>query len=88
LIGRASEENAVFQPWPPRNPVLTPLQIFLVGYVKVFVPPLPVDIDDLKPRITNALATVDREMLSRAWSQLDNRVHIFRVANGAHIEHL
>jgi hypothetical protein len=30
----------------------------------VFVPLLPVDIDDLKQLITNPLATVDREMFS------------------------
>lgn len=89
-IGRASEENVVFQPWPPRSPDLTPCDFFLWGYVKdrVFVPPLPVDIDDLKQRITNALATVNREMLSRVWSEFDYRVDICRVANGAHIEHL
>lgn len=89
-IGRASEENMVYKRWPPRSPDLTPCDYFLWGYVKdkVFVPPLPVDIDDLKQRITNALATVDRHMLARVWEEFDYRVDICRVTNGAHIEHL
>lgn len=80
----------VYKRWPPRSPDLTPCDYFLWGYVKdkVFVPPLPVDIDDLKQRITNALATVDRHMLARVWEEFDYRVDICRVTNGAHIEHL
>jgi hypothetical protein len=39
-----------------------PCDFFLWGYVKeqVFVPPLPLDIDDLKLRITAAIETIDR----------------------------
>jgi hypothetical protein len=63
---------------------------FLRGYVKekVFVPPVPVTLDDLKPRITTATAGVDEDMLTRAWQEFDHRVDICRVTKGAHIEHL
>jgi hypothetical protein len=53
--------------WTPRSPDLTPSGFFLWGYVKeqVFVPPLPLDIDELKLRITTAIETTDRNMLER-----------------------
>jgi hypothetical protein len=43
-IGRATGDNMSPTCWPPRNPDLTPCDIFLWGYVKykVFVPPVPV----------------------------------------------
>lgn len=50
---------------------------------RVFVPSLPVDVDGLKQGITNALAIVDRKMLSRDWKEFD-----YRVKNGARIENL
>jgi hypothetical protein len=69
---------------------LTPCDFFLWGYVKdnVFVPPVPVTLDDLKQCITTATAGVDEDMLTRVWQEFDYRVDICRVAKGAHIEHL
>jgi hypothetical protein len=52
------------------------------------VPPLPLDIDELKLRIVALLETVDRNALERVWGGLDYRLDICRVTNGAHIEHL
>jgi hypothetical protein len=62
----------------------------LWGYVKdkVFVPPVPVTLDDLKHRITTATAGVDEDMLTCVWQEFDYRVGICRVTKGAHIEHL
>jgi hypothetical protein len=54
----------------------------------VFVPPLPLDIDELKLRITTAIKTIDRNMLERVWNGLDERLEICRVTNGARIDHL
>jgi hypothetical protein len=56
---------------------------FLWGYVKeqVFVPPLPLDVDELE-------LTIDRNVLERAWDELDYRLDICRVTNGAHIQRL
>jgi hypothetical protein len=54
----------------------------------VFVPPPPTDIDELKLRITAAIKTIDRNMLKRVWDELDYRLDICWVKNGAHIEKL
>jgi hypothetical protein len=46
---------------------------FSFSYVKdkVFVPPVPVTLDDLKQRITTATAGVDEDMLMRVWQEFD-----------------
>jgi hypothetical protein len=76
--------------WPPQSPDLTICDFFLRGYVKdkVFVPPVPVTLDDLKQRITTATAGVDADMLTRVWQEFDYRVDICHVTEGAHIKHL
>jgi hypothetical protein len=55
--------------------------MFLWGYVKdkVFVPPVPVTLDDLKQRITTATAGVDEDMLTRVWQEFDYRVNICHI---------
>jgi hypothetical protein len=57
--------------------------IFLWGYVKdkVFVPPVPVTLDDLKQRITAVTAGVDEDMFTRVWQEFDYRVDICRVTS-------
>lgn len=89
-IGRASEEDQHIMLWPPRSPDLTPCDFFLWGYVKekVFVPPMPHDIAELKDRIVNAINSIKRDMLERVWQELDFRVDVCRITRGAHIEHL
>jgi hypothetical protein len=49
-IGRAGAADEEWMKWPPRSPDLTPCDFFLWGYVKeqALVPPLPLDIDELK----------------------------------------
>jgi hypothetical protein len=44
------------------------------------------DINDLKDRIKDAIATVDVDMLQRTWMELEYCLDIVRVTNGAHIE--
>jgi hypothetical protein len=44
------------------------------------------DIDDLKRRITEAVAAVTCDMLRRVWEGVDYRLYICRVTRGAHIE--
>jgi len=77
-------------PWPARSPDLTPCDYFLWGYVKdkMFVPPQPVSIPDLKNRITAAVETITLDLLSRVWQELDYRLDVCRVTKGAYIEHL
>jgi hypothetical protein len=79
----------------PRSPVFTPCDFFLWGYVKehVFVPPLPLDIDELKLRITAALETVDRNGMSWiadwtfVWSGMELTLSMFRVCKTFRICH-
>ena len=60
------------------------------GYIKdrVFVPALPVSLNELKQRIKTAVASVDEDMLRSVWTELDYRIDICRVTKGSHIEHL
>ena len=55
---------------------------------KVFVPPLPVSLNELKQRITTAVACVDEDMLRSVWTELEYHIDICRVTKGSHIENL
>ena len=55
---------------------------------RVFVPTLPVSLNELKQRITTAVASVDEDMLRSVWTELDYRIDICRVTKCSHIEHL
>ena len=55
---------------------------------RAFVPPLPVSLNELKLRITTAVASVDEDMLRSVWTELDYRIDISRVTKGSHIGHL
>jgi len=79
----------MFCPWPARSLDLTACDYLLWGYVKdkVFVPPQPVSIPDLKKRITAAVETITPDLLIRVWQELDFRLDVCRVTKGAHIEH-
>jgi hypothetical protein len=55
---------------------------FLWGYLKDCLYRIPVaDIDDLKDRNV----TVDVDMLQRTWMELEYRLDIVNVTNGAHV---
>lgn len=73
-----------------RSTYLTACDFFLWRFVKglVYVPPLPKDVDELKARITEAVATIDNAVLQRVWQELDYWLDVCRVTSGAHIEHL
>jgi len=55
---------------------------------RVFVPLLPLSLNELKQRITTAVASVDEGMLRSVWTELDYRIDICRVTKVSHIEHL
>jgi hypothetical protein len=61
--------------WPPCSPDLTPLDFVFWGFVKdrVYVPPLPANVAELRTRITAAVAEVTPEMLRRVWQEIDYR---------------
>ena len=88
--GRASGNNQPLMLWPPRFPNIRPCDFFLREYVKdrVFLPPLPRDLAELKSRIIAAVKNIDAPMLTRVWQELEYRIDVCRVTRGAHIEHL
>ena len=88
-IRTGQEDNALMR-WSPRSPDLTPCDFFLWRFVKdtVFVPPLPANLQDLRNRITAAVALVDRDMLTRVWNEMDYSIDICRITKGGYIEHL
>ena len=75
---------------PPRSPDATPCDFFLWGYVKdqVYVPPLPASIPELKVQIRTTIETITADMPQTVWNELDYRVDVCRITEGAHIEHL
>jgi len=79
-----------FNNLPPCSPDATPCDFFLWDYVndQVYVPPLPTSIPELKVRIRTAIETITADMLQTVWNELDYRVDVCRITNGAHIEHL
>jgi hypothetical protein len=56
-------------PWPPRSPDITPLDLFLWGYVKDIVYKTPVtSLDKLKLKIVAAIERVTPQMLDNSWT--------------------
>ncbi|XP_068083439.1 uncharacterized protein [Anabrus simplex] len=89
-MGCGTEGDLMLLPFPPRSPDLTPCDFFLWGYVKyqVFVPPLLVDIQEVKQHIQAAFESITAAMLTRVWEEMDYRVDVCRVTQGAHIKRL
>ena len=61
--------------WPPRPSDLTFLEFSVWGDVKnkVFVPPLPASLEELQARITEAVATINVDMIYRIWDEFPYR---------------
>jgi hypothetical protein len=49
---------------------------------------MPRDLPQLRQKIVEAVAAIDRQILQRMWQELDYRIDICRVTKGGHIEHL
>jgi hypothetical protein len=77
-------------PWPPRSPYLTPMDFSFWGFVKdnVYIPPMPVDLQELRDRIVNAIALVHVTFLGKLWVELEYRLDVSRIIRGSNIEHL
>ncbi|KFM67975.1 hypothetical protein X975_26303, partial [Stegodyphus mimosarum] len=67
-----------------------PAIVFLWGYVKdrVFVPPMPKTIEELKVCICNALSSVTEQVLQNVWCEIGHRLDVVHVTKRSHIEHL
>ena len=88
-IGHFGQEEVMLMHWPHRSPDLTPCNFFLWGFVKdTVIPPVPADLQELHDRITAAVALIDRDMLTRVWSELDYRVDVYCISQGGYIGHL
>ena len=61
---------------------------FCAKYTKVFVPPLPCDLADLKAQIIATVMNIDAFILTCVWQELEYHIDVCRVTRGAHIEHL
>ena len=79
----------MYQSLSPRSPDLTPCHFFLSEFVKdtVFVSPVHANHQELRDRITAAVALIDRDMLTRVWNELDYRLDVCRISECGHIEH-
>ena len=42
------------------------------------------NITDLKQRISDAIATIDVDMLQRTWQEIEYNLDVLRLTNGAH----
>ena len=51
---------------------------------KVYVPPLPESLDELKRQIKSAIKTVDRDMLFCVYQEIDYSFDICHVTKGSH----
>jgi hypothetical protein len=75
--------------WPARSPDLTSLDFFLWGHIKSIVyKTKPLNLDDLRGRITNAIRSVTPEMLSNVRRHFYLRLGCCQDVRGAHFEHL
>ena len=73
--------------WPPRSPDLNPLDFYLWGHVKTAVyRTKPRSIDELKQRISDALAAIPVGHLRNAFREFERRVRLIIANNGAHVE--
>jgi hypothetical protein len=70
--------------WPPRSPDVTPSALFLWGYVKDRISATTVR--DLLARTVEAVGTITPDLLLRTWAELEYRLDILRVTDGAHVE--
>ena len=74
-------------PWPPRSPDLSPLHVFLWGYIKNIVYAEKIrNIQHLQERTTSAIETVTRDMIQKTWQVIEFCLDVSRATNGAHTE--
>jgi hypothetical protein len=67
--------------------LLQRLDFFLWGYVKYIVYRTKVrDITNLKQRITDAIAIIDKGMLQQTWQEIKYRLDVLHATNGTHVE--
>jgi hypothetical protein len=60
------------------------------GFMKdnVYIQPMPVDLQELRDKIVNAIALVHVTFLSKLWVKLECRLDVCRITRGSNIEYL
>jgi hypothetical protein len=72
---------------PPRSPDLTPLDFYFWGYVRQIIYSVRVhNIQHLKQRIKEAVASVTPDVLGRVWQEMEYHLDDCRATNAAHKE--
>jgi hypothetical protein len=52
----------------------------------VYVPPMPITLNNLKDRIRTAIAKIYQPLLQNVWHEVECRLDVCRATNGAHTE--
>ena len=68
--------------------MVTVQRAFRAKYAKVFVPPLPRDLADLKARIIAAVKNIDAPMLTRVWQEFECRIDVCAVSPVVHTSNI
>ena len=74
-IGRHGPDDRTYLQWLPRSPDLIPRDFFSFwGFVKdkVYVPPLPTNLLELRDRIGEAVAAATPDMIINVWEEFVN----------------
>lgn len=73
--------------WPARSCDLNPLVISIWSFLKYHVyQTSPLDLNDVKTRVTEATNRIPANMLNNICRNLDQRLHLCQAANGGHFE--
>jgi len=54
----------------------------------VYIPPMPVDLQELRDRIVNTIALVDVTFLNKLYKKLEYCRNVCRITRGSHIKNL
>jgi hypothetical protein len=80
-------EKGGWKQWPTRSPDLTLLDIYFSWHVKPIVYSVHIhNIQHLKQRIRETVASVTPDVLGRVWQEMEYRLHACRATCGAHTE--
>jgi hypothetical protein len=73
--------------WPPRSLDLMPLDFFLgIKLRRVSAPPMPQNPLELRIHIQNACESVDIQMLSNVFNEVDHLFLMHRITSGAYTD--
>jgi hypothetical protein len=67
--------------------ILTPIENESLQFFKKPVR-IVANLRDLRNRFTDAVALVNRDMLTRVWDEMDYRINLCRISKYGHIEHI